>query len=70
MLLLIPENIRDIVLSVNLFNWLSILHIPFDEYNDFRHFYLTINIELFIVSKISAEKFNVDIRATYVNSSD
>ena len=33
------------------FNWLSILHIPFDEfdeYNNFRHFHLNIIAELFI----------------------
>ena len=28
------------------FNWLSILHIPFDEYNNFRHFHSTIIAEL------------------------
>ena len=69
LLLLIPENIGDRVLSVcktkipteyrekgiigfknisnvYFFNWLSILHIPFDEYNNFRHFHLTIIAEL------------------------
>ena len=32
---------------INFFNWLSIQHIPFDEYNNFRHFHLTIIAELF-----------------------
>ena len=32
---------------INLFNWPSILHIPFDEYKNFRHFHLTIIGELF-----------------------
>ena len=32
---------------INFFIRLSILHIPFDEYNNFRHFHLTIIAELF-----------------------
>ena len=32
---------------MNFFNWLSILHIPFDKYNNFRHFHLTVITELF-----------------------
>ena len=32
---------------INFFDWLSIQHIPFDEYNNFEHFHLTIIAELF-----------------------
>ena len=39
---------KDWIFQTNIFfNWLSILHIPFDKCNDFRHFYLTIIAELF-----------------------
>ena len=54
-----------------LINWLSILHSPFDEYNDFRHFHLIIIAELFrgrsllrnstLIRVLLTDNFTIDV---------
>ena len=41
------RSLKNQIFQTYSFFWLSILHIPFDEYNSFRHFHLTIIAELF-----------------------